>query len=143
MLIPLIHFIATAMMAGLIWFVQVVHYPLFSAVGHGGFIGYEAAHQRRTGFVVGPLMLIEMLTALALLIRTPADVPAALPAVGVAMLVVIWLSTAFLQVPAHRRLQAGYDGAAHRRLLRTNWLRTALWTARTPLAAAMLAPRAC
>ena len=32
MLIALVHLLATTTMAGLIWFVQVVHYPLFAHV---------------------------------------------------------------------------------------------------------------
>ena len=135
--LPTIHFIATAYMAGLIWFVQLVHYPLMAAVGREGFAEYERAHQRRTSWAVGPAMLIEMLTAIALLIQPPAG-RLLLPGVGFAMLVVIWLSTAFLQVPAHRRLEAGFDEPAHRRLVNTNWLRTALWSARVGIAAAMV-----
>ena len=53
---------------------------------------------------------------------------------GLALLAVIWLSTALVQVPLHRRLQGGFDAAAHRRLVRTNWLRTAAWTLRAALA---------
>jgi hypothetical protein len=43
---------------------------------------------------------------------------------------VIWLSTALLQVPRHRALEAGFDPAAHRALVATNWIRTVAWTAR-------------
>lgn len=58
---------ATLFMTGLIWFVQVVHYPLFGSAGRDIFAGYERAHQRRTGWVVGPPMLVELATALAML----------------------------------------------------------------------------
>ncbi len=40
-----VHLAATAAMTGLIWFVQVVHYPLFDLVGRAQFVGYEAAHR--------------------------------------------------------------------------------------------------
>ncbi len=55
-------------MVGVIWFVQVVHYPLFSRVGDSGFAAYSGAHSRLTGFVVGPPMLVEAATAVALVI---------------------------------------------------------------------------
>ncbi|HEX2205610.1 MAG TPA: hypothetical protein VHG91_20025 [Longimicrobium sp.] len=42
----------------------------------------------------------------------------------------VWLSTALLQVPMHGRLERGFDAAAHRRLVATNWVRTVAWTAR-------------
>ena len=41
-----VHLAATAAMCGLIWFVQVVHYPLFAGVGDDGFTAYEQRHQR-------------------------------------------------------------------------------------------------
>ena len=130
----LLHFIATAYMAGLIWFVQLVHYPLMAAVGRAGFAAYERSHQRRTSWAVGPAMLVEMLTAIALLVIEPG----VLTLLGFSMLLIIWLSTAFVQVPAHRRLEAGFEATAHRQLVTTNWIRTVLWSARTVIAAMML-----
>ena len=58
-LILLLQAASTLAMVGLIWFVQIVHYPLFAQVGREGFSGYEQAHQNRTTFVVAPLMLVE------------------------------------------------------------------------------------
>ena len=48
-------------MTGLIWFVQVVHYPLFAKVGSEAFSLYESLHTQKTGLVVGPVMLVEVL----------------------------------------------------------------------------------
>ena len=44
----------TIMMAGLIWFVQLVHYPLFSLVGAPDIGRYEQEHTRRVMWIVGP-----------------------------------------------------------------------------------------
>jgi hypothetical protein len=52
---------------------------------------------------------------------------------------VIWMSTWLRQVPAHRRLEAGFDAVAHRRLTRSNWVRAAAWTARSVIALALAA----
>ncbi|MDP9439422.1 MAG: hypothetical protein M3P49_11875, partial [Actinomycetota bacterium] len=68
-LVLLVHVGATLFMVGLIWFVQIVHYPLFASVGRGGFAEYSRAHSRLTGLVVGPPMLIEAGTAVALVVR--------------------------------------------------------------------------
>jgi len=138
-LLLLVHLAATWAMVGLIWFVQVVHYPLFAAVGADGFVGYAADHVRRTGWVVAPPMLVEGASALLLLGWRPAAVPASWVWVGFAGVVLVWLSTALLQVPRHRRLGAGFDPAVARALVATNWLRTAVWTARGGLALAMVA----
>ena len=130
-----VHAAATLAMAGLIWFVQIVHYPLMAAVGHREFVSYEQAHTRRTTSVVGPLMLAEAATAGMIAVATPDFLRLA----GVALLGVIWLSTAALQVPLHRRLSSGKDDAAIAALVRGNWIRTVAWTVRGVIALALLA----
>ncbi|MGL6280626.1 MAG: hypothetical protein ACRC50_13860 [Gaiella sp.] len=131
----LVHAGATVAMVGLVWFVQLVHYPLFAHVGRDGFALYEAQHTRRTTWLVAPLMLVEAATALVLL---AAD-PSLLTVAGAALLGIVWLSTALVQVPLHGRLERGFDAEAHRRLVRSNAVRTAAWTGRAVIALALLA----
>lgn len=140
--ILLVHAAATLFMTGLIWFVQIVHYPLFTRIGADAFHAYERDHVARTGLIVGPTMLLEAISAaalLALLALRPAPGAAWLLWTGAALLAVIWLSTALLQVPCHRRLERdGFDAFCARRLVRTNWIRTAAWSARSVIALALL-----
>jgi hypothetical protein len=82
-------------------------------------------------------MLVELTTAVALVLWRPA---APLVWIGLALVVAIWLLTTFLQMPAHRRLLAGFDAGVHRSLVRSNWLRTAAWTARAAVALWLLYP---
>ncbi len=133
-----VHLAATAGMMGLIWFVQVVHYPLFAAVGSAGFEAYESAHQRRTALVVGPLMGIEGVTALVVAATLRDEVGLALPLAGLVLLAAIHASTVLLQVPAHTELARGYDADVQRRLVATNWVRTIGWSLRVIVAAAMI-----
>jgi hypothetical protein len=132
------HLAATAAMCGLIWFVQVVHYPLFAGVGPDGFAAYERRHQRTTSWVVGPFMAIEGVSAVAIAAWLRDEVGLVLVGLGLALLAVIHGSTVLLQVPAHGRLAIGYDPAVAARLVRTNWIRTAGWTLRTLAAATMV-----
>jgi hypothetical protein len=118
---------ASLMMTGLIWLVQIVHYPLFDQVGKPQFAEYERRHSQLISFVVGPLMLLELGCSLGLVLLLRRSVPAW---IGLALVAVIWASTAALQIPCHNALQAGFDTAAHRRLVRTNWVRTIAWTLR-------------
>lgn len=136
--VMLAHLAATWFMVGLIWFVQIVHYPMFADVGREVFARYAAIHQRATGFVVIPVMLVELATAGWLLAAFRNDVGSALAWAGAVMVVLIWLSTFTLQVPMHRKLSGGFDAQAWRFLVRTNWLRTVLWTARGGVTLAML-----
>ena len=131
------HLLSTTAMVGLIWFVQVVHYPLFAAVGTDQFLAYEAAHTRRTSWVVGPFMAVEGAMALTLLAFPGDGLGRALPLLGVALLGIVHASTVLLQVPAHRRLSAKADAATMRRLVASNWIRTVGWSARAVVAMAM------
>jgi len=129
--------VSTLFMLGLIWFVQIVHYPLFSRVGGDEFKTYEELHQRLTTWVVGPAMLIELVTALMLLKLNSGELQA-LAWGGVILVVVIWLSTGLLSVPAHNSLAIEYSTAAWQTLVFTNWIRTAAWTLRAILVTILL-----
>lgn len=131
--------VATIFMTGIIWFVQVVHYPLMASVGVEGYALYQRAHQRLTTFVVAPPMIVELLAAVALVVWRPVNVPQWAACLGLVLVGLIWTSTAVLQIPAHRRLAEEFDVAVHRRLVRGNWVRTVLWSGRTALASWMLA----
>ena len=130
----LVHAATTLFMVGIIWFVQIVHYPLFHRVGEARFAEYERQHTRRTGYVLAVPMLIEFATAAALAWRLGGGVAWC----GLVLLLGIWLSTWLWQVPAHRRLEQGFDAATLRRLVETNWVRTVAWSARGFIALALL-----
>jgi len=134
----LAHVAATWTMVGLIWFVQIVHYPLFAQVGANFFPEYETAHNRLTTWVVGPPMLVESVTALVLLLYKPESIPPGQVWLGIVLLLVIWLSTALLQVPQHEILTRGFVADAHRFLVTSNWIRTVAWTIRGVLVLMML-----
>ena len=57
---------STLFMVGLTWFVQVVHYPLFSRVDPDSFPAYHEEHSARTTWVVAAPMLIELASSVAL-----------------------------------------------------------------------------
>jgi uncharacterized membrane protein len=136
--ILLAHAAATWFMTGLIWFVQVVHYPLFDRVGADDSARYCVDNRRLTTFVVVPVMLCEGAMSAALVWLLPATLKT-LACGGAAMLLAIWLSTALIQLPRHLQLSTGFDAAVHRGLVVSNWLRTILWTARGILALVLIA----
>ena len=120
-------------LAGLIWLVQVVSYPLFARVGAAEFPDYHAAHARSITFVVAPLMLVELGAALASLLLPEPSLPRAALQLGAALAAAAWLCTFFGAVPQHALLAQGFEPTAHARLLLANWLRTGIWTARALL----------
>ena len=130
----LIQIATTLALVGLIWTIQLVHYPLFDHVDEGRFRDFHRQHSSRISWIVVPLMLAEAATAALLLVSRPAAVTALSAWAGAAPLAIVWGSTALLQVPQHGVLAGGFDAEAHRLLVSTNWLRTAAWSARGALA---------
>lgn len=59
LLILALNLVSTLFMVGLIWFVQIVHYPLFKSVGESEFVEYQLQHQKLTTWVVAGPMLLE------------------------------------------------------------------------------------
>lgn len=131
---------ATAFLTGVIWYVQLVHYPLMAGWPHDQFAVWEARHRERTAVVVMPAMLLEAAAVVALIVYPPRDASAVLIGCGAVLLGGVWASTFLLQVPCHDLLSRGWDEHVHARLVGGNWLRTALWTARLAVALAMVWP---
>ena len=137
--------VASGAMCGLIWFVQVVHYPLFASITGERSREHAVDNQRRTAPVVIPFMAVELATAMGIAAWPPAGVGRGLALVGLGLVAVAWLSTFLVQVPLHARLASeGHVPEAVAALVRSNWIRTIAWTARAILSAWMLrAAAAC
>lgn len=117
-------------LVGLIWFVQLVHYPLLAEVGTEAFVRYETLHRQRITPLVAPLMFVEAGGACLLLLVVRQTASSRLAWTALFLLLSIWGSTFFWQVPLHERLNEGFNAATHLELVRSNWLRTLAWTAR-------------
>ena len=130
-----IHFLASFWMTAVIFFVQIVHYPLFLKLPFEARIAYGQAHQKAISWIVIPAMLIELGTFLALFFQLW---PQWLFVLSGLLLLGIWLSTFLLQVPCHAKMLQDPQDAVLQRLVNTNWIRTLFWTAKTFLWACLL-----
>lgn len=132
MLLLICNLVVSAILTGLIWFVQVVHYPIFLKVPSAGFKEFQAQHMQTTTYVVAFPMLAELLLSGMLLMQA---YPGKLPAThytAFACVMVIWAVTFFISVPIHNQLVlSGYNAVLIKQLVATNWLRTIFWTIRT------------
>lgn len=124
--------VLSLLLTGLIWTIQIVHYPLFLEVGKTVFKTYENKHQQKIGPLVAPLMVAELFCSVVWLLFFFKD--ALIIAIAQFVLVLgIWLSTFFIQVPLHHKLKDGYNYSIIKKLINTNWFRTIFWTARSLL----------
>jgi len=136
-LLVMAHLVSTLLMVGMIWTVQLVHYPLMALVGADRFVAYEASHAPRMAATVMLPWSVQGVTTVGLLVASPPGVSRGLvwaAAVAAAIPVAV---TVLASVPAHARLSDGFDPAVHRRLVTTNWLRTAAWSTHGGIAIAI------
>jgi len=119
-----LHFACTWLLVGLIWTIQVVHYPQFLEISAENFKASHALHTTRISWLVLPCMIFELVSGLYLLGKNP-DLWLVL---GMVCLAGVWAVTFFLSVPLHNQLQSGYDTAVIRSLILTNWWRTVFWS---------------
>lgn len=108
----------------LIWLVQIIIYPGMHGWDSTRFAELHRSYSRRICLIVCPLMLIQAVLALYQVIITP-DFVSALQAM---LITFVFGVTAFISVPLHRQLSAGYNARVVNRLIHTNWLRTVGWS---------------
>ncbi len=132
---------ATWMMVGVIWFVQLVHYPLLAVVPVESASTVAVDHQRRTVWVVMIPMTVEGLSTLVLMKWVPEGVSTWMPWANGVFLAVALGCTVLLSVPRHARMAENPTPTIGRELVLTNWPRTIAWTICGVLTAVMLFSR--
>ena len=127
------HVFATLFMTGIVWFVQMVHYPFFDFAAEGNRREASEFHQRRTSQLVLPIMIIELVTAVALLGSSWMMRYGQTIWINLGLLLLTWGVTFFRFMPLYRQLLGGFDSNLIKTLISANWVRTALWTVRSVL----------
>lgn len=120
-------------MLGIIWFVQLVHYPLFQKIRPADFLIYHQTHIRMTGFVIAPVMLLELFSSAYLYLRPDIIGGRLFALINLATVALLWISTFAVQVPLHSKLSLEHSDKTIQKLTLTNWFRTILWTLRAVL----------
>ena len=133
----LINIFSSIFLCGLIWLVQLVHYPFFLRTDRTQFTEHIRFHGFRISFLVLPVMTAELITSILLSIYEPDFKN--LHLLGLIVVLLIWASTFLLQVPQHAKLVVKFDEKAILKLVRTNWIRTVLWSFKAGLAFYLIA----
>ena len=123
-----IHLIATSIIVGVIWVIQLVHYPSFHFIELKQYTTFQRFHMSRISFVVIPAMLTELFTLILIIISMDQVDPFIFT--SALLLTVIWLMTAVFFSGVHQKLTLGYDQVVVEKLVKLNWGRTLLWTLR-------------
>ncbi len=117
----------TAAMFGIIWIVQLVQYPLFAGLNSRDFHSWHRFHSNRITYIVAPLMIGDLIAsgALAWFYLNIWSL------VLLGLTIGVWFATFTISVPIHAALEKATNSSEIERLIRrlvsTNWIRTALY----------------
>ena len=111
------------MLVGLIWTIQIVQYPTFHWVEEQNWKTFHAKYTQRISLLVMPLMLSELAISLYLAYHSFTEYILLL-----LLVILVWISTFFIQVPLHSKLSDSKDPKVIKQLINSNWIRTALWS---------------
>ena len=120
----LLNFIASFTMLGVILVTQIVSYPMFLNENKKGFTLFHSMYVKRISSIVMPVMTIELILSVILFFTLDGI----LSQISLTTLILILISTAFIQVPIHEKLKFKHDEFLTKKLIRTNWIRTSLWS---------------
>jgi hypothetical protein len=123
------HLALASIMVGVIWVIQLVHYPSFRFTDREKYVSFQIFHMRNISFIVVPVMILEFLSGLLLVLYHSNH--ESLLRISFILLLIIWLVTALFFAQIHQKLSKGYDETLVRNLVSLNWIRTLLWTIRT------------
>jgi hypothetical protein len=125
--------LAIALIAtGLIWTIQLVHYPSMKFIPEEKFTAYHNFHTQRISILAMPIMLIELFTSLGLFYQNGSSYNHIFT-INLILVILIWISTFLIQVPMHNTLSSAKNARVLNNLILSNWIRTILWTARSLL----------
>ena len=118
------------MLVGLIWTIQLVHYPGFAYVEPAELTRFHQHHSTSISWIVLPLMVTELGLSAYLAYQFNFNWKYTVPLL---IVLVIWASTFFISVPLHNALMGVKDSANIEQLVATNWIRTVLWSGKALL----------
>lgn len=123
-LLWILHSFCTFFMTGLIWMVQVVHYPLFRFALKQDFKKYHQFHSNRISWVVFPIMTLQVITALVLFLYSWNG----LSSILLGLSCFTFFITGLFFVPLHNQLARFPNNQLIDRLILLNGFRTLAWT---------------
>ena len=125
-----LHIVATSIMVGVIWVIQLVHYPSFHYIDRNRYELFQDFHMRNISWIVFPVMSVELVTGILFIQSSIFGPINTLFFISMILLALIWFLTAALFISIHKNLSKGFNKDIINKLVNLNWLRTILWSLR-------------
>ncbi|MCZ6671357.1 MAG: hypothetical protein O7C75_00315 [Verrucomicrobia bacterium] len=133
-----LHLYSTLFMTGVIWYVQVVHYPLLRFIQSEDGKDFADLYKKKSGLIVVPFMLTELVTGILLIGSTWMMQYGYYLWMNLILLLGIWVVTFTVHLPQHKALTNSFNSETIRPLVRSDWIRTLIWSIRSVLLVSFL-----
>ncbi|MAI87886.1 MAG: hypothetical protein CMF98_01970 [Candidatus Marinimicrobia bacterium] len=120
------HFFLTFFMTGIIWLIQLIHYPSFSFIDKNMYSKFQTFHMNRISFLVGPIMILELLSGFYLLLFFYSE--SNFFVINFILNILILTMTIIVFGTIHKKLIEGFKFSLFAKLISMNWIRTILWS---------------
>ena len=124
------HFISTSIMVGVIWIIQLVHYPTFLFIDKQKYFNFQKFHMSKVSYIVMPAMTVELFSGIYILLYSENLIENNLFLLAFSFLVLNWVITGLVFVKIHNSLLIEYNMQTILLLVKLNWIRTTLWSLR-------------
>ena len=118
----LLNFFISSFMFGVIIVTQIVNYPLLLDFFKSDLKILHKSYVNKISVIVIPFMLLELFVALYLFYNEIY-----LSYTNLGLLIIIYLSTFFIQVPIHDKIKYNANKILLKKLILSNWIRTFSW----------------
>jgi hypothetical protein len=133
-MVLIINLAVTAFLAGLTWYLQIVHYPLFIYLEKKSFLEYHIYHLKKNTYMVFVPMLVEGTFAILFTFDYPLPVNGLIAFLCLCISTAMWLVTFAKLVPLQDSLTIdGWNEEVIEQLIKINWIRTIGWSVKTLL----------
>ena len=126
----MLHFVSTSIMVGVIWTIQLVHYPTFLFIDKEKYFKFQEFHMSRVSYIVMPTMIAELFSGIYILLYNDKLMLNIFFLLAFFSLFLTWIITALVFVKIHNRLLIKYEEKTILLLVKLNWFRTILWSLR-------------
>lgn len=126
----ILHLVSTSIMVGVIWIIQLVHYPTFLFIDKQKYMKFQEFHMSRVSYIVMPTMIAELFSGIYILFYNNVLMVNTFFLLASFSLLLNWVITALVFVKIHNGLLIKYEKNIILLLVKLNWLRTILWSLR-------------
>lgn len=124
----LLNLISTLLIAGVLWFIQLVHFPLINEMPAKNMVNNGYYHMQKILGIINLLFIIDFITIVFLLLLVNSDLSATLMLINILIFLFTVILTRITFLPIHQNLSKNPNSFLISKLINLNWIRTLVWS---------------